>query len=80
MFSLSSLLVPLLATIFLERTRAHTILTYPGWRGDNLHTNGTAPELNPGTLGIDHYENGTVGFPFGQQYMFPCKRPVEDVT
>lgn len=53
--------------------RAHTVITYPGWRGNNLHTNGTLPQQNPDTIGIDTYENGSFGFPFGQQWMYPCK-------
>lgn len=51
---------------------AHTIITYPGWRGNNLHTNGTVPEHNPGSLGID-FDNGTAAFPWGQQWIYPCK-------
>lgn len=53
--------------------RAHTVITYPGWRGDNLQTNGTAPENNPSTLGIDFYSNGSYGFPYGMQWMYPCE-------
>lgn len=53
---------------------AHTIITYPGWRGNNLHTNGTLPELNPDTISIDTFENGSHAFPFGMQWMYPCKR------
>lgn len=53
--------------------KAHTVITYPGWRGNNLHTNGTLPAFNPDTIGIDTYENGSHGFPFGQQWMYPCK-------
>ncbi|KAK6440110.1 hypothetical protein LTR95_003674 [Oleoguttula sp. CCFEE 5521] len=51
---------------------AHTVITYPGWRGNNLHANGTPADQNPNSIGIDHYENGTVGFPFGMQWMYPC--------
>ncbi|SMQ49277.1 unnamed protein product [Zymoseptoria tritici ST99CH_1A5] len=51
---------------------AHTVITYPGWRGNNLHTNGTLPQFNPDTVGIDTYENGTHGFPFGMQWIYPC--------
>lgn len=54
---------------------AHTVITYPGWRGNNIHTNGTVsdtdPSIKPGSLGIN-YENGTYGFPFGMQWMYPC--------
>jgi hypothetical protein len=54
--------------------QAHSVITYPGWRGNNLHTNGTAPEQNPGSLGIDFSDNGTSSFPWGQQWIYPCKR------
>lgn len=52
--------------------RAHSVITYPGWRGDNLHTTGTPPDQNPDTVGIDFYENGTMAFPYGMQWMYPC--------
>ncbi|KAI7286673.1 hypothetical protein KC345_g1028 [Hortaea werneckii] len=52
--------------------RAHTVITYPGWRGNNLHTNGTLPETNPDTIGVDFYEDGTTGFPYGMQWIYPC--------
>jgi hypothetical protein len=45
---------------------AHTIITYPGWRGDNLHSNGTVYESSG--LGIG--PNNT--FPYGMQWMYPC--------
>ncbi|OCK85257.1 hypothetical protein K432DRAFT_439446 [Lepidopterella palustris CBS 459.81] len=52
---------------------AHTLISYPGWRGDNIHTNGTAPDgsIIPGSLGIN-YDNGSYGFPYGMQWMYPC--------
>ncbi|KAF2660304.1 hypothetical protein K491DRAFT_688347 [Lophiostoma macrostomum CBS 122681] len=54
---------------------AHTVIVYPGWRGDNIHTNGTVSKddesIKPGSLGIN-WENGTYGFPFGMQWMYPC--------
>jgi len=56
----------------LESARAHTVITYPGWRGNNLHLNGTAPQDCPECLGIDYFDNGTVYFPWGQQWMYPC--------
>jgi len=70
MYALRTLLA-LLATISIAR--AHTVITYPGWRGNNLHTNGTLPEQNPGSLGIDFSDNGTASFPWGQQWIYPCK-------
>lgn len=55
---------------------SHTVIVYPGWRGNNIHTNGTVsendPTVKPGSLGIN-YENGTLGFPYGMQWMYPCR-------
>lgn len=54
---------------------AHTVIVYPGWRGNNILTNGTVsptdPNIVPGSLGIN-YDNGTYGFPYGMQWMYPC--------
>jgi hypothetical protein len=56
-------------------TAAHTVIVYPGWRGNNILTNGTVSKddqsIKPGSLGIN-YENGTYGFPYGMQWMYPC--------
>lgn len=55
---------------------AHTVIVYPGWRGDNIHTNGTVSDtdhsIKPGSLGINYEGNGTYGFPYGMQWMYPC--------
>ncbi|GME37516.1 Endothiapepsin precursor protein [Neofusicoccum parvum] len=53
---------------------AHTVITYPGWRGNNLATNGTNPDgsIPAGSLGINNLGNGTVSFPYGMQWMYPC--------
>jgi len=59
----------------LSTATAHTVITYPGWRGDNLHTNGTLPEDCPECTGIDRFDNGTVYFPWGMQWMYPCECP-----
>lgn len=53
--------------------QAHTVITYPGWRGNNLHTNGTLPEDNPESKGIDFSENGTASYPWGMQWIYPCE-------
>jgi hypothetical protein len=57
---------------------AHTVIVYPGWRGNNIHTNGTTSDtdasIKPGSIGIN-YENGTYGFPYGMQWMYPCTYP-----
>jgi hypothetical protein len=43
-----------------------------GWRGNNLHTNGTLPQDDPDALGIMHNENGSLSYPYGMQWMYPC--------
>ena len=54
---------------------AHTVIVYPGWRGDNIMTNGTVSKddesIKPGSLGIN-WENGTYGYTYGMQWMYPC--------
>ncbi|KAL9056269.1 MAG: hypothetical protein Q9162_003060 [Coniocarpon cinnabarinum] len=57
--SLRSLLLTLLLSTL---TTAHIVMTYPGWRGDNLATNGTP--------GVDDYQPDK--FPYGMQWMYPC--------
>ncbi|KAG9193317.1 hypothetical protein G6011_03352 [Alternaria panax] len=56
---------------------AHTVIVYPPWRGNNIHTNGTLSDTDPtipdGSLGINyHNDTGTYGFPYGMQWMYPC--------
>ena len=46
----------------LQLTTAHIVMTYPGWRGDNLATNGT--------VGVDDYKKDA--FPYGMQWAYPC--------
>lgn len=43
---------------------AHTVIVYPGWRGDNLMPSNC-------TIGVDDYKTGC--FPYGMQWMYPCK-------
>ena len=54
---------------------SHTVITYPGWRGDNLHTNGSISGDN-GTMVVDgSYGLGTGAnntYPYGMQWMYPC--------
>lgn len=52
---------------------AHTQITYPGERGNNLHTNGTAPQDNPNAIGVDwDAATGLPSFPYGMQWIYPC--------
>jgi hypothetical protein len=55
---------------FLTLAHAHTVITYPGWRGDNLHSNGTVDE----TDGLGTFAEGQdYLYPYGMQWMYPCK-------
>lgn len=49
----------------------HTIITYPGYRGNNLFTNGTVEDTNG--LGVA-YKDGTYMFPYGMEWIYPCKK------
>lgn len=69
-FSLSICLLAI--TTFQRAIQAHTVLTYPGWRGDNLYSNGTAEDT--GGLSSFAVDNGTL-HPFGMQWEYPCKLP-----
>lgn len=60
-----SILLLLLSSI----SSAHIVITYPGWRGDNLNTNGTDEQFaQSGGLGVG--PNNT--YPYGMQWMYPC--------
>ncbi|KIW70627.1 hypothetical protein PV04_02879 [Phialophora macrospora] len=65
--SISSIAVAILT--FLSLAHAHTVITYPGWRGDNLHSNGTVDE----TDGLGTFAEGqNYLYPYGMQWMYPC--------
>jgi len=69
--SLSSRAIALLS-LLISLVHSHTVITYPGWRGDNLHTNGTVEETNG--LGV-YYANGSQEsaiWPYGMEWMYPC--------
>lgn len=48
---------------------SHTVITYPGWRGNNLHSPGDIVEEN----GLGAGDNGT--YPYGMQWIYPCTDP-----
>ena len=56
----------------LSAAAAHMVVTYPGWRGNNLISNGT---VHTGVLGIDRDRDGNLAFPYGMQFMYPCTCP-----
>jgi hypothetical protein len=59
----------LIALLCAGLANAHTVITYPGYRGNNLHTNGTVEESNG--LGQAYY-NGSLIYPYGMEWMYPC--------
>lgn len=68
MFSFSSPLVStfICLTTLVSLVSSHTVITYPGWRGDNLKNSGD-PITDHG-LGVG--ANGT--YPYGMQWIYPC--------
>lgn len=72
MAGITYVLLAIIAAV--QLARAHTVITYPGWRGDNLHTNGTLPQDDPNTIGINYNKTTDEwSFPYGMQWMYPCK-------
>ncbi|CAJ2506879.1 Uu.00g080650.m01.CDS01 [Anthostomella pinea] len=49
--------------------RGHTVISYPGWRGDNLVLNGSVEDTNG--LGVGISDSGMV-YPYGMQWIYPC--------
>lgn len=62
--------VALLALLGLGMVHAHTVIVYPGYRGNNLHTNGTVEDVDG--LGSAMVSNGSYVYPYGMQWMYPC--------
>ena len=64
------------ATCLFVLVSSHTVITYPGQRGNNLHTWGNVSDtdgLGESTLGTnDTNPYGT--YPYGMQWMYPCMR------
>ncbi|THC91163.1 hypothetical protein EYZ11_009376 [Aspergillus tanneri] len=61
--------VALVTLLCVGQSYAHTVIVYPGYRGNNLHTNGTVEEANG--LGTA-YINDSYAFPYGMQWNYPC--------
>jgi hypothetical protein len=62
-----------LLLLCLGLAQAHTVITYPGYRGNNLHTNGTVEQANG--LGVAYdVKNGSYIFPYGMEWIYPCKQ------
>ncbi|MCJ1376760.1 hypothetical protein MMC20_008005 [Loxospora ochrophaea] len=67
MLSSPSWLLSTIACLLLSSfVTSHTVITYPGWRGDNLQQNSTANA----TSGLGVGPNNT--YPYGMQWIYPC--------
>lgn len=53
---------------------AHTIITYPGYRGNNLHTNGTVQQAKGLGVAWDPKNNSYI-YPYGMEWIYPCMQP-----
>ncbi|OJD26604.1 hypothetical protein ACJ73_02013 [Blastomyces percursus] len=61
----------LLVALFASSVTAHTVIVYPGWRGNNLHSTGNFTETNG--LGIARGANDSeLLYPAGMQWAYPC--------
>ncbi|KIX09501.1 uncharacterized protein Z518_00581 [Rhinocladiella mackenziei CBS 650.93] len=61
--------VSLILLSIVSLVSAHTVITYPGWRGDNLHSNGTVEQTNGLSPAL---EGDQYVFPYGMQWTYPC--------
>lgn len=69
---LTSRWMSVLVLLCLSLAHAHTVITYPGYRGNNLHTNGSVSQADG--LGVAYdVKNGSYTFPYGMQWIYPCK-------
>ena len=59
-----------IALLCLGLAHSHTVIVYPGYRGNNLHTNGTVEEADG--LGVASVNDSYI-FPYGMMWNYPCK-------
>lgn len=68
LLNMSSSTSMLLAMVsFASLVSSHLVLTYPGWRGDNLLSNGSIEESSGLGVGPNN------SYPFGMQWIYPCE-------
>ncbi|KAH9899106.1 hypothetical protein F4778DRAFT_186325 [Xylariomycetidae sp. FL2044] len=48
---------------------SHVVISYPGWRGNNLVLNGSVEDTSG--LGVGVFD-GTWVYPYGMQWIYPC--------
>ncbi|KAF2423480.1 hypothetical protein EJ08DRAFT_596045 [Tothia fuscella] len=54
---------------------SHLVITYPGWRGNNLLTTGRTNEdtIPPDNLGVRYNKTSDeLEYPYGMQWIYPC--------
>jgi hypothetical protein len=51
--------------------QSHLHINYPGWRGNNLVTNGTVTETDGLSIGLANGTENAV-YPYGMQWQYPC--------
>ncbi|MCJ1465598.1 hypothetical protein MMC07_004217 [Pseudocyphellaria aurata] len=61
---------------FSSEVSSHTVITYPGWRGNNLHYSGNVTDdaFPSGAglgVGVGTGKNNLT-YPFGMQWIYPC--------
>ncbi|KAJ5182775.1 hypothetical protein N7492_000391 [Penicillium capsulatum] len=61
----------LLVLLCVGLAQAHSVITYPGYRGNNLHTNGTVEQANGLGVAYDS-KNGSLIYPYGMEWIYPC--------
>ncbi|KAI3337204.1 hypothetical protein HD806DRAFT_528776 [Xylariaceae sp. AK1471] len=59
----------LVGVITIATVHAHVLISYPGWRGNNLYLNGTVQQTNG--AGVAFSGSSTL-FPYGMQWIYPC--------
>lgn len=59
-----SFVIAVLIAATLTMVNGHTVITYPGWRGDNLATNGTPPGMDPSARVVNQAA-GEITYPWG---------------
>ncbi|PGG98394.1 hypothetical protein AJ80_09544 [Polytolypa hystricis UAMH7299] len=62
----------ILFSLFASWVSAHTVIVYPGWRGNNLHTTGTVFDTDGLGTAPASSDNDTLLYPYGQQWLYPC--------
>lgn len=59
-----------------SQVAAHLVITYPGWRGNNLISSGMTADGYPQKDGLGVFYNSTakeLEYPYGMQWTYPCK-------